>query len=42
MITLYLLDRLPVSSPFGYTTSKGNSNCSRMKRVQPDGIEPPY
>ena len=32
---------LPASSRGGNTTSKGNSNRSRIHRVQPEGIEPP-
>jgi hypothetical protein len=42
MITSKRLESRPASRALGKTTSNGNSNCSRMKRVQPDGIEPPY
>ena len=41
-ITSYLRLRLPASSVCGYTTSKGNSNCSNSQRVQPEVVRPPY
>ena len=40
--TSYFAFRLPASSICGKTTSNGNSYCSKIQRVQPDGIEPPY
>src|SRR5580704_14142425 len=36
------LFRFPASNVGGYTTSKGNSYCSKSQRVHPEGISPPY
>ena len=41
IITSNLSARLPASSVCGKTTVNGNSYCSKIQRVQPDGIEPP-
>src|SRR5690242_5606270 len=40
--TSNLLFRSPASSVEGQTLSNGNSYCSRIQRVQPEGILPPY
>ena len=40
--TSNLLFKSPASSAGGYTTSNGNSYCSKSQRVQPEVIEPPY
>src|SRR5689334_20046449 len=39
--TSYFALRFPASSVCGYTTTNGNSYCSKIQRVQPDGIDPP-
>jgi len=41
-MTSYFPARFPSSNARGNTTSNGNSYCSRIQRVHPDGIEPPY